>query len=148
MRYESISNLCYKLKQSIKLVSRKSNDFSTFLKVDSFSLQKGLSYKFDNLQLTNIVWLYRLQNYPLLKWTTFNIMSSTYVCRIYDEINYRLESCPFIYFDAHDIYNDNWHCSTVLSSVQPLFFCKPSAPNLKTTNNPIRRLQMIASSIV
>ena len=47
MRYESISNLCYKLKQSIKLVSRKSNDFSTFLKVDSFSLQKELSNKFN-----------------------------------------------------------------------------------------------------
>ena len=54
---------------------------------------------------------------PLLKWTTFNIKSNIYVCRIYDEINYRLESCPFIYFDAHDIYNDNWHWSTVLSSV-------------------------------
>ena len=45
MRYESISNLCYKLKQSIKLVSRKSKDFSTFLKVDSFSLQKDYGYK-------------------------------------------------------------------------------------------------------
>ena len=50
---------------------------------------------------------------------------NTYVCRIYDEINYRFESCPFIYFDAHDIYNDNWHWSTVLSSVQPLFFANP-----------------------
>ena len=127
MRYESISNLCYKLKQSIKLVSRKSNDFSTFLKVDSFSLQKELSNKFNNLQTVYdyIDCKTQLKLKTIIRETTFNIMSNTYVCRIYDEINYRLESCPFIYFDAHDIYNDNCHWSTVLSSVQPLFFANP-----------------------
>ena len=101
-----------------------------------------------NLTIYNLQTLYdyRLQNSTK---TQDNNSRHIYVCRIYDEINYCLESCLFIYFDAHDIYNDNWHWSTVLSSVQPLFFCKPTArPNFKTTNNPIRRLQLIASSIV